>query len=74
MEITMRIKLDFDDESAAFEVMNIMFVAYMKNERKQYKKWKKDKTMVYDEEFDKIVEAMDVLIDYYGGYDEIQDN
>ena len=74
MVIAMRIKLDFDDESAVFEVMNTLFVAYMKNERKQYKKWKQDKTMVYDEELDKIVEAMDVLIDYYGEYNGIQDN
>lgn len=70
----MRIKLDFDDESAAFEVMNIMFVAYMKNEKEQYEKWKQDETMAYDKELDKIVEAMDVLINYYGEYNEIQDN
>lgn len=74
MEIAMRIKLDFDDESAVFEVMNTLFVAYMKNEKEEYEKWKQDETMVYDEELDKIVEAMDVLINYYGGYNGIQDN
>ena len=74
MEIAMRIKLDFDDESAVFEVMNTLFVAYMKNEKEEYEKWKQDETMVYDEELDKIVEAMDVLINYYGEYNGIQDN
>lgn len=74
MEIAMRIKLDFDDESAVFEVMNTLFVAYMKNEKEEYEKWRKDETMVYDEELDKIVEAMDVLINYYGEYNGIQDN
>ena len=61
----MRIKLDFDDESCVFEVVNDLIHAHLKNEKKQLESIQY-KEVLDEEEVEKVIKAMEVLIEWYG--------
>lgn len=61
----MRIKLDFDDESCVFEVVNDLIHAYLKNEKKQLESIQY-KEVLDEEEVEEVIKAMEVLIEWYG--------
>ena len=63
----MKISLDFDDNDIVFEVMDAMFVAYVKNLRKdcaQYisDAWNEEDRVAYEE----LTRACDVVLRHYG--------
>ena len=61
----MRIKLDFDDESCVFEVVNDLIHVYLKNEKKQLESIQY-KEVLDEEEVEEVIKAMEVLIEWYG--------
>lgn len=61
----MRIKIDFDDESCVFEVINDLIHVYLKNEKKQLESVQY-RQVLDEEEVEKVIAAMEVLIDWYG--------
>ena len=63
----MKISLDFDDNDVVFEVMDAMFVAYMKNLRKDCagyisEAWNEEDRLAYEE----LTRACDVILQHYG--------
>ena len=63
----MKISLDFDDNDVVFEVMDAMFVAYLKNFRKdcaQYigEAWNEEDRFAYEE----LTRACDVILQHFG--------
>lgn len=61
----MRIKLDFDDEENAFEVIQHFFAEYLKKDKEQLSSIQ-FKDVLDDDEVEKVLQAMEVLIDWYG--------
>ena len=63
----MKISLDFDDNDVVFEVMDAMFVAYMKNLRKDCAQYISDAWNEGDKKaYKKLVRACDVILEHYG--------
>lgn len=63
----MKINLEFDDNDAIFEMMDAMFVAYLKNFRKDCvdyigTAWMKEDKQAYK----KLLKSCDVILEHYG--------
>lgn len=62
----MRVKLDFDDEDCAFEVINNLIHVYLKQEKASLEKIGAYHDVLEEGECEKLIEAMDIIIDWYG--------
>jgi len=63
----MKISLDFDDNDVVFEVMDAMFIAYLKNFKKSVIEYQETAWNDEDKkENKKIIKACDVILQHYG--------
>lgn len=68
----MKVNLEFDDNDVVFEVMDAMFVAYLKNFRKDCVKyvddaWNEEDRFAYEE----LTKSCDIILQHYGVNDGI---
>lgn len=61
----MRIKIDFDDEENAFEVIQHFISKYLEKDKEQLSSIQ-FKEVLDEEECEKVIQAMETLIDWYG--------
>ena len=64
----MRIKLDFDDEESAFEVIQHFIAKYLEKDKEQLSSIQ-FKEILDEDECEKVIQAMETLIDWYGVQD-----
>jgi hypothetical protein len=63
----MKINFEFDDNDVVYEVMDAMFVAYLKNIKKDVTGYIESSIMEEDKESNaKVLQACDEILDYYG--------
>lgn len=66
----MRIKLNFDDEQQAYELLNKLLVEYMKNEIQSTKEYL-ESDLIGEDEIDQqnqILNALEVVVKYYSEF------
>ena len=66
----MKISLDFDDNEVAYEIMDTMFIAYLKNFKKDTLEYAKD---AWNEEDRHAYEMLDKACDTILSHFEVQD-
>lgn len=66
----MKINFEFDDNDVVYEVMDAMFVAYLKNIKKDVTGYLESSIMEADKKANKrVIKACNELLDYYGEKD-----
>lgn len=67
----MKINFEFDDNSVVYEVMDAMFVAYLKNIKKDVTGYIESSIMAEDKESNrKLLQACNEILDYYGALND----
>jgi hypothetical protein len=64
----MKLSIEFDNDGAVYELMDVIVTAHLRSTRDDMTMWQSNPKHVDDVESDKkVMAALEVLIEYFGG-------